>query len=67
MGKKRLLQLMVRAIKLIISQLVSELSVCQSVSEASVSQLPVSQSVTSQSVNQQSVSHQSPVTSQSVS
>ena len=42
MGKKRLLQLMVRAIKLIISQSVSEWSVGQS----------VSQLVTSQSVGQ---------------
>ena len=33
MGKKRLLQLMVIALKLIISQLVSELSVCLSVSQ----------------------------------
>ena len=43
MGKKRLLQLMVRAIKLIISQLVSGWSVGQSVT---------SQLVTSQSVGQ---------------
>ena len=45
MGKKRLLQLMVRAIKLIISQSVSGWSVGQSVSHQSVSQLVTSQSV----------------------
>ena len=50
MGKKRLLQLMVRAIKLI-SQSVSGWSVGQSVSQ-SVSHQSVSQLVTSQSVGQ---------------
>ena len=45
MGKKRLLQLMVRAIKLIISQSVGGWSVGQSVSHQSVSQLVTSQSV----------------------
>ena len=45
MGKKRLLQLMVRAIKLIISQSVSGWSVGQSVSHQSVSHQSVSWSV----------------------